>query len=157
MFSRLTGFALGMFLVLVSVHPSAQDSVLRDEMLAKLSNTQQLLEAVIKGDFPAMTRSAEALGRISETEIGAWQSASLATPEAEYTKQGTLFALAVQGMRDAAANQNIDQALHEYTALISSCTRCHAHVRSPRVASLRVPGLAPLVTHNRRTDGPASR
>jgi hypothetical protein len=38
----------------------------------------------------------------------------------EYAKQATLFVLSVRGLQDAAANRNLDAAVHEYTALVSS-------------------------------------
>jgi hypothetical protein len=58
----------------------------------------------------------------------------------EYAKQATLFVLSVRGLRDAVANRNLDAAVHEYTALVSSCARCHARVRRSRTVSHELQG-----------------
>ena len=114
---------------------SAQNPTIKTAMRTKLLNAQPLLEAVVTADFVAIGRSADALNRISETEIVSWQ----ANPPPEYRKQAMLFVLAVQGLREAAAKRDIDAALTEYTELVSSCTRCHAYVRRSRVVSFEGP------------------
>ena len=114
---------------------SAQNPTLKTAMRTKLLNAQPLLEAVVTADFAAITRAAGALDRISETEIVSWQ----ANPQPEYRKQAMSFVLAVQGLREAAAKRDIDGALAEYTELVSSCTRCHAHVRRSHVVSFEAP------------------
>jgi cytochrome c556 len=114
---------------------SAQNPTLKTAMRTKLLNAQPLLEAVVTADFAAIARSAGALDRISETEIVSWQ----ANPQPEYRRQAMAFVLAVQGLREAAAKRDIDGVLAEYTELVSSCTRCHAHVRKSRVVSFEPP------------------
>jgi cytochrome c556 len=104
-------------------------------MRTKLLNAQPLLEAVVTADFAAIGRLADALNRISETELVSWQ----VNPQPEYKKQAMSFVLAVQGLREAAAKRDIDAVLAEYTELVSSCTRCHAHVRRSRVVSFETP------------------
>ena len=126
---RLKILAVGVIVVLASGHSAAQNPTLKTAMREKLSNAQGLLEAVVRADYAAMTRSVDALGRISEIEIGTWQAA----PAPEYLKQATQFLMSVQGLRKAAEERNVDAALNEYTALISSCTRCHAFVRRARL------------------------
>lgn len=116
-------------------YSSAQNPTLHTAMRIKLQNAQPLLQAVVTADFAAIGRSADALNRISETEIASWQ----VNAQPEYRKQAMSFVLAVQGLRDAAAKRDIDAALAEYTALVSSCTRCHAHVRRSRVVSFEAP------------------
>jgi hypothetical protein len=86
-------------------------------------------------DFAAIDRSAEALSRISDTEIATWQVGALP----EYRKQAMSFVLSVRAVREAAAKRDIDTALAEYTALVSSCTRCHAHARRSLVVSFEPP------------------
>jgi hypothetical protein len=49
------------------------------------------------------------------------------------------FVVSVRGVREAAAKRDIDTALAEYAALVSSCTRCHAHARRPLVVSFEPP------------------
>jgi hypothetical protein len=100
-------------------------------MRDKLSHTQQLLEAIVTADFPAVDRHAERLSRISYAEIASWQ----ANAQPDYVQQAVLFLSSVQGLREAAAKRNGDLALQEYTALISSCVRCHM---LPSVAQVRL-------------------
>lgn len=118
-------------------YSSAQNPTLQTAMRTKLHSAQPLLEAVVTADFEAIGRSAYALNRISETEIATWQL----NPEPEYKKQAMSFILAVQGLREAAATRDIDATLAEYTELVSSCTRCHAHVRRSRVVSFEAPAF----------------
>lgn len=130
---RLKVLALAVLLVLAfaSGYSSAQNPTLKTAMREKLANTQPLLEAVVTADYAAIDRGVNALSRISETEIASWQAG--ASPE--YRKQAMAFVRSVQGLHAAAAKRDIDAALAEFTALVSSCTRCHAHVRSLRTVS----------------------
>jgi cytochrome c556 len=132
---RLTSLALVAALVVASAHASAQNPTLRTAMRDKLAHTQRLLEAVVTADYAAVGRSAEALGKISDTEIIAWQDGA----QPEYRRQAALFAFSVRGLRDAARRRNIDAVLAEFTTLVSSCTRCHAHVRGSRVIAFEIP------------------
>jgi hypothetical protein len=109
-------------------------------MRDKLSHTQQLLEAIVTADFPAIDRHAERLSRISYAEIGSWQ----ANAQPDYVQQAVLFLSSVQGLREAAAKRNGDLALQEYTALVSSCVRCHM---LPSVARVRLEWPAPDRSH----------
>lgn len=129
--------ALGTVIMLASGYSSAQNPLLKTAMRDKLVNTQRLLQAVVASDYAAVGRSADALGRISETEIASWQAAA----HPEYINQAMRFISSVEGLRDAAARKDIDAALAEYTALVSSCTRCHTHVRRARVISFETPLL----------------
>lgn len=122
-------------LLLASGYSSAQNPTLRTAMREKLDNSRGLFEAVVTADYPAIARSASALSRISETEIASWQVG--AAPE--YTKQGVAFVSAVRDLREAAVNRDIDAALAGYTALVSSCTRCHALVRRGRAVRIDAP------------------
>jgi hypothetical protein len=131
MSSRLTVFALGTFLVLAAGHTSAQNPTLRTAMRNKLVNTQRLFEAVVTADYPAINRSVDALSQISETEIASWQAGA----QPEYRKQAMHFVSSVQALHEAAATKDLDAVLTGYTALVSSCTRCHAHVRRMRTVS----------------------
>ena len=131
--------ALGIVLMLASGHVSAQNPTMKTVMRAKLVNTQRLLESLVTADYTAIGRDADALSRITEMEMISWQLAV----QPEYAKQATLFVLSVRGLQEAAASRNIDAAVHEYTALVSSCTRCHAHVRRAKTVSYKPPALVP--------------
>jgi hypothetical protein len=128
---RLTVFALGATLVLAAGHSSAQNPTLRTAMRDKLVNTERLLEAVVTADYAAIGRSVDALSQISETEIASWQVGA----HPEYRKQAMQFVSSVQALHEAAATKDLDAVLAGYTALVSSCTRCHAHVRRMRTVS----------------------
>jgi cytochrome c556 len=127
----LKALTLAAVLVAVSVHSSAQNPTLKTAMRAKVAGTQGLFEAVVTADYATITRSADALSRISETEIVSWQSAA----QSEYLKQATQFVLSIRGLREASQRRDIEAVLAEYSALVSSCTRCHAFVRRTRTVS----------------------
>ena len=128
---RLAVSALATILVLAAGHSSAQNPTLRTAMHNKLVNTQRLLEAVVTADYPAIGRSVDALSQISETEIASWQVGA----QPEYSKQAMQFVSSVQALHEAATSKDLDAVLTGYTALVSSCTRCHAHVRRMRTVS----------------------
>jgi hypothetical protein len=134
---RLNLLALAAIFVLAFAFgfSSAQNPTLKTAMRDKLVNAQRLLEGVVTGDYAAIDRGASALSRISETEIASWQAGA----PAEYRKQAMLFVSSVQGLHEAAAKRDINAALAEYTALVSSCTQCHAYVRGLRVVSFEAP------------------
>lgn len=99
-------------------------------MRAKLVNAQELLEALVRGDFVEIDRRAELLSRITDVEIASWQA--VARPD--YTEMASLFLLSVDGLRSAAADRNLEDALIDYTTMVSACTRCHTYVRDARQA-----------------------
>jgi hypothetical protein len=123
--------AVTIALVFAGGHASSQVPTMKTSMRAKLANSQRLLESVVKGDFAAIGRDADALGRLTEQEMISWRLAV----QPDYAKQATLFVLSVRGLQGAAASRNIDAAIHEYNALISSCAQCHAHVRRSKTVS----------------------
>jgi hypothetical protein len=128
--------ALILTLIAVSGQASAQNQSMKTTMQMKLTSTQRLLESLVAADYAAIGRDADSLSRITEREMIAWQLAA----QPEYAKQATLFVLSVRGLQEAAASRNIDAAVHEYSMLVSSCTRCHAHVRrSKTVLGPRAP------------------
>jgi hypothetical protein len=126
-----TVLILGVLLLSTPGHAAAQNPTLKTLMHAKLLNTQRLFESLVTADYAGLKRDADALSRITEKEIVSWQMGV----QAEYAKQATFFVLSVRGLQEAAANRNIDAALHEYTTLTSSCVHCHAHVR--RIKTVR--------------------
>jgi hypothetical protein len=135
-----TGSCLASLAAVALALPAAQSPALEMAMRDKLSHTQQLLEAIVTADFPAVDRHAERLSRISYAEIGSWQ----ANAQPDYVQQAVLFLSSVQGLREAAAKRNGDLALQEYTALVSSCVRCHM---LPSVARVRLERPAPDRSH----------
>lgn len=129
--------AVGVVLLLQSGRAAAQIPTPQTIMRAKLVNTQRLLESLVTADYAAIRRDADALSRITEKEVIAWQL----VVQPEYAKQATFFILSVRGLQEAASNRNLDAAIHEYSALVSSCTRCHAHVRRTKAVAYLPPAL----------------
>jgi cytochrome c556 len=115
----------------MSVSSSAQNPTLKSAMRDKVTSTRGLLEAVVAADYAAIGRTADALSRISETEIVSWQSAV----QTEYLKQANQFVLSVRDLREASMRRDLEGVLAAYTTLAASCTRCHAHVRRSRTVS----------------------
>jgi hypothetical protein len=113
--------------------PFAQTPIMKTVMRDKLANAQQLLGFVVRADFAGISRSAEQLNRISETEIASWQAVN----QPQYFQQATRFLLSVKGLREAAAKRDSATATQEYMTLISSCVECHTFVRGTRTASLQ--------------------
>jgi hypothetical protein len=132
---RILGLAVA--LLITSGQTSAQNPTMKSIMREKLTRSQQLLEAVVGADFAAIGRSADALSRITETEIVSWQLAA----QPEYAKQATFFVLSVRGLQEAASSRNLDKAIFEYTTLVASCARCHAHARRLKTVSFEPPAL----------------
>jgi hypothetical protein len=137
---------VGIFLALGAVQPSAGagGQVMKLAMREKLSNSQGLLEALVAADHTSITRYAGRLSRISETEIASWQESA----QPDYVHQATVFLMAVEELNEAAGRQDIGAAATAYTTMVSSCIRCHQHVRTRRMASvddaawLRIAALA---------------
>ena len=122
-------------LAFTSAYSSAQNPTLQTAMRDKLANAQRLLGAVVTADYAAMDRAVNGLSRITEAEVLSWQVGG----PPEYRKQAMSFIRSVQGLHEAVVKRDIDAALTEYSALISSCTRCHAEVRRLRVVSFKLP------------------
>ena len=99
---------------------------MRAAMRAKLTDAQLLLGAVVIRDFASIDQAAERLSRITEREIGTWQ-ARPAPPE--YAQQAVAFLTAVQRLREAARDKDIERAGDAYAALTASCVTCHRHGR----------------------------
>jgi hypothetical protein len=131
MFRRFGVVLMGWLLAAGTIQPSAQDQTIKLAMREKLSNTQALLDALVAGDFAAIGRHAGRMSRITEAEIASWQQ----TAHADYTAQAAVFLLSVKELSDAAGRQDIEAAGNEYGTLVSSCIRCHAFVRTRRIAS----------------------
>ena len=136
MFHAYKALILSVLLLCAPGQALAQNPTMKTLMRAKLVTAQRLLESLVLVDYTAIRRDADALSQITEKEIVSWQLGV----QPEYAKQATFFVLSVRGLQEAAANRNIDAAIHEYTTLVSSCTRCHAHVRRAKTVRYEPPG-----------------
>jgi cytochrome c556 len=127
MFLRLNVPLLVVAVLLSATNASTQSPALRTAMREKLANTQGLLEAVVRADYPAVERHTDLLSRISDTEIASWQTVPT---QPEYVQQAVAFLQSVDGLRQAASARNLDEVARQYTSLISSCMNCHTYVRT---------------------------
>ena len=130
---RIVMFVVAL-LVMVAAQPSAGDARMQSIMRSKLENTQLMLKAIVTSDYKEIDRAALALSRISEAEIVSWQN----PPKPAYTTQAMLFMSSVDGLREAAQRRDMEAVGEEYSALVSTCIRCHTYVRDARVAGLSV-------------------
>ena len=120
-------------LVLAALLPlEAQGPALQEAMQQKLTDTQALLASLVQADFGGIGQAAEGLSRIDDAEIASWQ----AVARTEYTEVAAEFLLAVDGLRAAAAERNLNAALREYSNLVAACTRCHTSQRGAAMAAL---------------------
>jgi len=119
-------------LAIAAVQQTPRETRMQTIMRSKLANAQSMLKGIATADYREIDRSAEALSRISEAEIVSWQN----PPKPEYTTQAMVFMTSVDGLREAAQRRDMSAVGTEYSALVSSCIRCHTYVRDARVALL---------------------
>jgi hypothetical protein len=126
--------------IAASSHSMAQGPALSAVMNDKAENAQRLVRPLVTGDFAGVDYFAERLGNITSTEIASWQ----ARPEPQYLKQANRFVEAVQQLRAASRDRDVERTTAAYGNLLSSCVGCHRQVRAARTISLTPP--APVIT-----------
>ena len=102
-------------------------------MIAKLQNSQKLLEGIALGKFDMIEKHANELIRISKT--AEWLAAHK-TPR--YELFCNEFQRAAEEIGTKAKAKNMDGVTLAYFDLTKSCVRCHQHLREVRDA--RLPG-----------------
>ena len=122
---RMFAVIAAAIMMLLPLPAHAQNPLLQTAMREKLSNAQELLEGLVRGDFARIDRSAELLSRITDAEIVSWQTAA----RPDYIEMASQFLLSVEDLRTAAENRNLGNVLREYTTMITVCTNCHTYVR----------------------------
>lgn len=135
MVRRVTSIAIAAAFALTAAHGLAQVPPLTRVMNEKAENAQRILRPLVIGDFVGIESYAERLGRLTYTEIGAWQGSA----DTEYLAQATAFVHAVQDLRTASRDRDLSGASSAYAALIDSCVQCHRRVRGQRGVSLAPP------------------
>jgi hypothetical protein len=103
-------------------------------MLAKLKNSQLILEGIALGDFKKITSSSEELVRIAQVAefLNAYKGR-------EYELQMLLFKRSADTMTQKAKDKNMDGVLLAYTDMTMTCLKCHQHTRDKGDA--QAPGL----------------
>lgn len=103
-------------------------------MVAKLQNSQKLLEGIAMSDFKKITDSAEELLELTKTEEWLMHK----TPR--YQTHSNDFQRATETLIRKSKDKNIDGATLAFFDMTMSCVRCHQYVREIRDA--RAPGPA---------------
>jgi len=108
-----------------------QPKQLEKLMVAKLKNSQALLEGLAMKDFAKISRSAEELVQLSKT--AEWFV--LKTPR--YALHSDEFRRSAETVIQKARDKNLDGAALAYFDMTMTCLRCHQYMREVRDARLR--------------------
>jgi cytochrome c556 len=115
-------------LIVGSAHSAPQGPELGALMRDKLGHTQKILEAVVTSNWfelEAQSRALEELTRDPRWTVFKYP---------EYAKHSAAFVRAVQALRSAAAQRDLDKAPKAYITVTLQCVECHRYVARARVA-----------------------
>ena len=110
---------------------SRQSDPLETIMQWKLGYAHNLLQALILEDFEAMDRNSERLQRLSEASN--WN----VIRTHDYTRHSSEFRRAVDALKTAAQEKDLDAAALAYVEMTLKCLQCHKYVRGVDRAGLR--------------------
>lgn len=105
-----------------------QGSRLGSVMRAKLVHTQKTLEAVVTSDWIGLETQSRELERL--TNDPRWTV--LKYPE--YARHSGAFVGALQDLRQAAVQRDLDKAPQAFVAVTLRCVECHRYVARARIA-----------------------
>ena len=125
---------LSLALLVTAAWSPGQTAATRQVMREKMQYTHQVLEAVMKSDFPLLEQSSAALSRVPEKP--GWMV--LTTPE--YIRYSGAFLSATQQLLQSAKDRDLDAAAVHYSAMAMTCYQCHRYVKNARIASVRPAG-----------------
>jgi len=114
-------------LLSVSATPS-QGPEIKNVMREKLGLAQRILEAVVVSDWVRLEANSQDLARL--TSDPRWTA--LKYPE--YAKQSAAFVRAVEALRAAAVERDLNKAPRAYAALTLQCVECHRYLARQRIA-----------------------
>ena len=106
----------------------AQGPRLNRVMREKLTHSQKMLEAVVTSNWGALDAAARDLEAL--TNDPRW--AVLKAPE--YARQSASFRQAIQELRQAAAQRDLDKTPLAFNAVTLRCVECHRYVARERLA-----------------------
>lgn len=92
-------------------------------MQRKLYESQQLLGALVLGQFDDIERHANQLDSLSEYQ--SW----FVLPTPEYARHTREFREAAQIIAGAGASNDVAAAFDAYISLIGTCIQCHDYIR----------------------------
>ena len=110
---------------------SRQSDPLETIMQRKLEYAHSLFQALIFEDFDAIDRNSERLQRLSEASN--WN----VIRTHKYTQHSSEFRRAVDALRKAAQEKDLDAAALAYAEMTLKCVQCHKYVRGVDRAGLR--------------------
>ena len=106
----------------------SQGPELNSIMREKLQHAQKILEAVVTSDWASLETQSRELEQL--TKDPRWMS--LKYPE--YARYSAAFVQAVQDLRRAAAQRDLDKTPQAYVAVTLRCVECHRYLGRGRVA-----------------------
>ena len=126
-------FALGVVTVTLGVTLllSRQSDPLETIMLRKLEYTHNILQALMLENFDAIERNSERLRQLSEASN--WN----VIRTHEYTRHSSEFSRAVDALKKAAQEKDLDATALAYVEMTLKCVQCHKYVRGVDRAGLR--------------------
>ena len=116
--------ALSAFLGLAA--SPGQGPELKSIMREKLGHAQKILEAVVTSDWVSLETQSRELEQL--TNDPGWMI--LKFPE--YAQHSTAFIRAVQDLRRAAAQRDLDKTPRAYVAVVLQCVECHRYLARAR-------------------------
>ena len=108
----------------------AQGPKLTAVMTEKLHHAQNIFEAVVTSDWAGLEKESAALEQL--TADPRWTV--LKYPE--YARHSAAFLRAVQALRQAAADRDLDETPRAYVAVTLACIDCHRYLARVRAARL---------------------
>jgi hypothetical protein len=97
-------------------------------MREKLKQAQQVLEAVVTSDWSSLETHSRELEQL--TSDPRW----MVLKGPDYARHSSEFIRAVQDLRRAAAQHDLEKAPQAYVAVTLRCVECHRYLARERVA-----------------------
>jgi len=120
--------ALTGLVVMTATASGSQGPELNNVMREKLTHAQKLLEAVVTSDWASLEDHSRELERL--TNDPRWTV--LKYPE--YARHSLAFVRAVQALRTAAAQRDLEKTPKAYMDVTLQCVECHRYLARARVA-----------------------
>ena len=106
----------------------SQGPELSSVMREKLVRTEKILEAVVTSDWASLETNSRELEQL--TNDPRW----MALKYPEYAKQRAAFVQAIQRLRRAAAQRDLEKTPRAYTDVTLKCVECHRYLARARIA-----------------------
>jgi hypothetical protein len=107
---------------------SSQGPQLNRVMRQKLERSQKILEGVVTSDWVSLETNSRALEQL--TQDPTW----MVLKYPEYARQSEAFVRAVQDLRQATAQRDLEKTPQAYVAVTLKCVECHRYLARARLA-----------------------